>query len=157
MSDAQAPNFNIGQAAVRSGVSQKMVRHYEALGLLPGVRRTEAGYRLYGQREVRTLRFIRRARDLGFGMQEIAQLLELWQNRRRTSASVKRIADAHLADLNRRMAEMDEMRRTLQHLVDCCHGDQRPDCPILDDLESTPPTPTATHPPAPTPTRKRRG
>ena len=137
MTDSQAHTFTIGEAAARSGVSMKMVRHDEALGLLPGVRRTESGYRLYGPREVRTLRFIRRARDLGFGMQEIARLLELWHNRRRTSASVKRIATAHLADLNRRMAEMDEMRRTLQHLVDCCRGDQRPDCPILDDLESS--------------------
>lgn len=137
MTDSQAHTFTIGEAAARSGVSMKMVRHDEALGLLPGVRRTESGYRLYGPREVRTLRFIRRARDLGFGMQEIARLLELWHNRRRTSASVKRIATAHLADLNRRMAEMEEMRRTLQHLVDCCRGDQRPDCPILDDLESS--------------------
>ena len=137
MTDSQAHTFTIGEAAARSGVSMKMVRHDEALGLLPGVRRTESGYRLYGTREVRTLRFIRRARDLGFGMQEIARLLELWHNRRRTSASVKRIATAHLADLNRRMAEMEEMRRTLQHLVDCCRGDQRPDCPILDDLESS--------------------
>lgn len=137
MTDSQAHTFTIGEAAARSGVSMKMVRHDAALGLLPGVRRTESGCRLYGPREVRTLRFIRRARDLGFGMQEIARLLELWHNRRRTSASVKRIATAHLADLNRRMAEMDEIRRTLQHLVDCCRGDQRPDCPILDDLESS--------------------
>lgn len=132
MSDGAA--FNIGEAAARSGVSAKMARHYEALGLLPSVPRTEAGYRRYGDREVHTLRFIRRARDLGFSMVEIAELLALWQNRRRTSASVKRIALAHVADLDRRMAEMAAMRRTLHDLADCCHGDQRPDCPILDEL-----------------------
>ena len=126
--------LNIGEAAERSGVSAKMVRHYESLGLLPHVRRTEAGYRQYGETEVNTLRFIRRARDLGFSMAEIAELLRLWQNRRRSSAEVKRIAQAHVADLERRIAEMAAMKQTLQQLVSCCHGDQRPDCPILDDL-----------------------
>jgi len=128
--------FNIGEAAARSGVSAKMVRHYESLGLLPPVNRTESGYRQYGDKEVHTLRFIRRARDLGFSMAEIAELWRLWQDRRRTSASVKRIAQAHVANLDQRMAEMEQMRRTLQHLVDCCHGDHRPDCPILDELDS---------------------
>jgi len=126
--------LNIGEAATRSGVSAKMVRHYESLGLLPKVARTDSGYRQYGDKEVHTLRFIRRARDLGFSMVEIAHLLKLWQNRRRASADVKRIALAHVADLERRMAEMAEMKRTLQHLAACCHGDQRPDCPILDEL-----------------------
>lgn len=127
--------FNIGEAAARSGVSAKMVRHYESLGLLPPVQRTDSGYRQYGDKEVHTLRFIRRARDLGFSMAEIAELLKLWQDRRRTSASVKRIAQAHVAELDQRMAEMEQMRRTLQHLVHCCHGDDRPDCPILDELD----------------------
>jgi MerR family copper efflux transcriptional regulator len=127
--------FNIGEAATRSGVSAKMVRHYESLGLLPQVKRTESGYRLYGEKEVHTLRFIRRARDLGFSMAEIAELLKLWQDRRRASANVKRIATDHIADLDRRMAEMAQMRQTLQQLVDCCHGDHRPDCPILDGLD----------------------
>lgn len=127
--------FNIGEAAARSGVSAKMVRHYESLGLLPPVNRTESGYRQYGEKEVHTLRFIRRARDLGFSMAEIAELLKLWQDRRRTSASVKRIAQAHVANLDQRMAEMEQMRRSLQHLVECCHGDHRPDCPILDELD----------------------
>ncbi len=133
----EAP-FNIGEAATRSGVSAKMVRHYESLGLLPAVQRTEAGYRQYGEREVHTLRFIRRARDLGFSMAEIADLLKLWQNRRRSSADVRRIAQRHIADLEQRLAEMEQMRRTLQQLVGCCAGDERPDCPILDELEQGP-------------------
>ncbi len=131
---AVAEPFAIGEAAARSGVSVKMVRHYEALGLLPAVARTDAGYRMYTTREVHTLRFIRRARDLGFSMAEIAELLKLWQNRRRASADVKRIAMAHVADLDRRLAELTAMRRTLETLAACCHGDDRPDCPILDEL-----------------------
>ncbi len=111
-----------------------MVRHYESLGLLPTVARTEAGYRLYGDKEVHTLRFIRRARDLGFSMAEIAELLKLWQNSGRASADVKRIALRHVADLERRMAAMAEMRDSLKHLADCCQGDHRPDCPILEGL-----------------------
>src|SRR5215207_2116242 len=126
--------LNIGQAAARSGVSAKMVRHYESLGLLPAVHRTDAGYRQYGEKEVHTLRFIRRARDLGFSMAEIAELLKLWQNKRRASADVKRIALAHAADLHRRIEEMASMKRTLERLADCCHGDERPACPILDEL-----------------------
>jgi Cu(I)-responsive transcriptional regulator len=126
--------FNIGVAAERSGVSAKMVRHYESLGLLPAVVRTDAGYRQYGEREVHTLRFIRRARDLGFSMAEIEQLVKLWQNRRRSSADVKRIALAHVADLERRIDEMTAMKRTLKRLAASCHGDHRPDCPILDEL-----------------------
>jgi Cu(I)-responsive transcriptional regulator len=126
--------WNIGEAAARSGVSAKMARHYESLGLLPKVTRTEAGYRVYGEAEVHTLRFIRRARDLGFSIAEITELLKLWQNRRRASADVKRIATEHAADLARRIAEMQAMQRTLEHLASACHGDHRPDCPILDDL-----------------------
>lgn len=126
--------MNIGEAARRSGVSPKMVRHYESLGLLPDVPRTDAGYRQYTDREVHTLRFIRRARDLGFSMAEIGELLKLWQNQRRSSANVKKIAQQHLADIDARMAEMAAMRKTLQHLVHCCSGDERPDCPILEEL-----------------------
>ena len=126
--------MNIGQAAAQSGVSAKMVRHYESLGLLPEVARTQAGYRQYGPAEVHTLRFIRRGRELGFSMAEIAELLKLWQNRRRASADVKRIALSHVADLDRRIAEMTDMRRTLEALAHGCQGDERPDCPILDDL-----------------------
>lgn len=127
-------HLNIGQAAQRARVSAKMVRHYESLGLLPVVHRTEAGYRQYTEQQVHTLRFIKRARDLGFSMAEIAELLELWQDKRRPSSRVKQIAAVHVADLDQRIAELAAMRRTLQHLVDCCHGDHRPDCPILDEL-----------------------
>ncbi len=126
--------FNIGEAAARSGVSAKMIRHYESLSLLPKVGRTASGYRQYSAIEVHTLRFVRRARELGFSMVEIAALLKLWQNRRRASADVKRIALAHVADLDRRMGEMAAMKRTLEALAACCHGDDRPDCPILDEL-----------------------
>ncbi len=130
--------FNIGDAARQSGVSAKMVRHYESLGLLPSVDRTEAGYRQYTGKEVHTLKFIKRSRDLGFSMAEIAELLKLWQNRRRPSADVRKIALKHVQDLNQRMAEMEAMRKTLEHLVHCCQGDQRPDCPILDELGGAP-------------------
>ena len=126
--------LNIGQASARSGVSAKMIRHYESLGLLPVVRRTDAGYRQYGEREVHTLRFIHRARTLGFSMAEIAELLKLWQNKRRASADVKRIAMAHVADLEQRIAEMQSMKQTLTHLAHCCQGNSRPDCPILTGL-----------------------
>jgi MerR family copper efflux transcriptional regulator len=129
--------LNIGQAAALSGVSAKMVRHYESLGLLPEVGRTHAGYRQYGANEVHTLRFIRKARSLGFSMAEIAELLKLWQNRRRASADVKRIALAHVADLERRMAELQAMQRVLSQLAAHCHGDHRPECPILDELSTT--------------------
>ena len=132
---ATAPeSFNIGQAAQQAQVSAKMVRHYESLGLLPAIARTEAGYRQYTSKDVHTLRFIKRARSLGFSMPEIAELLALWHNTRRSSASVKRIAAAHVDDLAQRIAELAAMQRTLQKLVDCCHGDHRPDCPILEEL-----------------------
>ena len=126
--------MNIGEAAKQSAVTAKMIRHYESLGLLPPAPRTEAGYRVYDDASVHTLRFIRRARDLGFGMKEIASLLGLWRNRRRASGDVKRIAKAHAADLQRRIDEMQAMKRTLEHLAHCCQGDARPECPILDDL-----------------------
>jgi len=126
--------MNIGEASNRSAVSAKMIRHYESLGLLPKVTRSESGYRQYDEATVHTLRFIRRARDLGFGLDEIEALLGLWRNRRRSSADVKRIALDHAEDLQRRIDEMHAMQRTLQHLAHCCHGDGRPDCPILDDL-----------------------
>ena len=126
--------FNIGEVARRTGVSARMVRHYEGLGLLPKVARTDSGYRQYGETDAHTLRFIKRSRDLGFSMDEIAELVGLWHNRRRASASVKRIAQKHLSELEQRIADMQSMQRTLSQLVHCCHGDARPDCPILDDL-----------------------
>ena len=125
---------SIGVAAQRAGVSARMVRHYETLGLLPPVARTDSGYRQYTEADVHALRFIRRARDLGFSIAEIATLLGLWQDKARASSQVKRIAQAHIDDLATRIAAMQAMQRTLQSLVQCCHGDQRPDCPILDDL-----------------------
>ncbi len=126
--------MNIGQAAHASGVSAKMIRHYESLGLLPKIARTESGYRQYDTTAVHTLRFIRRSRDLGFGIEEIRTLLQLWRNRQRASSEVKRVALEHAADLQRRIEEMQAMKRTLEQLATHCHGDDRPDCPILDDL-----------------------
>jgi MerR family transcriptional regulator, copper efflux regulator len=125
---------NIGEAARLSGVSAKMVRHYEGLGLLPRVLRTEGGYRQYTEPEVHTLRFIKRARDLGFSMEEIGALVGLWQNRRRASASVRHIAHKHAEELAQRIAHLQQMQAALQHLIHCCHGDERPECPILEEL-----------------------
>ena len=124
----------IGEAARASGVSAKMVRHYESLGLLGEVARTDSGYRQYSAAEIHTLRFIKRARDLGFSMAEIAELVSLWHDRQRASADVKRIAQTHVAELEKRIQAMQDMRRTLQNLLHHCHGDERPDCPILDNL-----------------------
>ncbi|MBI5256930.1 MAG: Cu(I)-responsive transcriptional regulator [Burkholderiales bacterium] len=126
--------MNIGQAAQATGVSPKMIRHYESLGLLGGLARTESGYRQLDETALHALRFIRRARDLGFSIKEIETLLGLWRNKRRPSAEVKRVAMTHVADLQRRIEELQAMQRTLAHLAKGCHGDQRPDCPILDDL-----------------------
>ena len=126
--------LNIGEAAQASGVSAKMIRHYEDIGVLPRPPRTAAGYRLYRDADVHTLRFVQRARELGFSMKEIGALVGLWRNRRRSSADVHRVASRHLATLERKIEQMDAMRRTLRHLLHACHGDERPDCPILDDL-----------------------
>lgn len=134
----------IGMAAQRAGVSARMVRHYETLGLLAPVARTDSGYRQYTQADIHALRFIRRARDLGFSMPEIATLLGLWQDKARASSQVKQIAQAHINDLTTRIAHMQAMQRSLQALVQCCHGDQRPDCPILDDLAAAAPAPPST-------------
>lgn len=126
--------MNIGQTSRASGVSVKMIRHYEAIGLLPKVARTSANYRLYRDSDIHTLRFIRRARMLGFSMKDIQELVGLWQNRSRSSAAVKKIAGKHVAALQIRIAEMQGMVHTLEHLVRHCHGDHRPECPILEDL-----------------------
>jgi Cu(I)-responsive transcriptional regulator len=126
--------MNIGTAARASGVSAKMIRYYEEIGLLPQADRTAAGYRVYGPRELHTLRFIRRSRGLGFSMPQIATLLALWQDKGRSSAEVKAIAIDHVAELDAKIAELASIRDTLKQLAGCCHGDDRPDCPILDDL-----------------------
>ena len=134
-SDARrAGRVDIGAAALASGVSAKMIRHYEEIGLVPPAERTAAGYRTYGPSDVHRLRFVKRARDLGFNMAEIGQLLGLWNDRRRKSSEVKRLAMRHVAELERKIAELQSMRRTLVELAHHCHGDHRPDCPILDDL-----------------------
>ncbi|MFT3718476.1 Cu(I)-responsive transcriptional regulator [Pseudorhodoferax sp.] len=126
--------MNIGQAAKASGVSAKMIRHYESLGLFPEAARSEAGYRRYGDREIATLRFIRHSRDLGFSLAQIRDLLDLWRDRKRPSRQVKALAEAHLAELDAKLAELQAVKATLEHLVHCCHGDDRPDCPIIDTL-----------------------
>ena len=124
----------IGEAARASGISAKMVRHYESIGLIPPAERTPGGYRVYGRRDIETLRFIRRARDLGLSMQRIRLLVGLWQDRQRPSREVKKIALAHVAELQTKIGELSAMCATLEELARECHGDQRPDCPILRDL-----------------------
>ena len=124
----------IGRAAALSGVSAKMVRHYESLGLLAPVGRTDSGYRLYSAADVHTLRFIKRARDLGFSMPDIGELVGLWHDKGRASAQVKGIAQRHVQALRQRIEQLQAMERSLQHLTHGCQGNDRPDCPILDDL-----------------------
>ena len=128
--------MKIGEASKRSGISERMMRHYEKIGLVAAAARRDSGYRDYDERDVHTLRFIGRARDLGFGIEEIGQLLALWQDRSRSSADVKALALARAGELERKTKELDAMRRTLEALANACHGDERPDCPILDDLEA---------------------
>ncbi|MDX3924176.1 MAG: Cu(I)-responsive transcriptional regulator [Shinella sp.] len=128
--------MNIGEAARASGVSAKMIRHYEAIGLIEEAGRTGAGYRTYGSRDLNTLSFIRRSRDLGFSITQIRDLLALWQDRARASAEVKRIAEQHIDELQAKMRQLQEMVMTLEHLSAHCHGDARPDCPILERLAS---------------------
>ncbi|MBI3186779.1 MAG: Cu(I)-responsive transcriptional regulator [Gammaproteobacteria bacterium] len=135
--------MNIGEAARSSGVSAKMVRHYEEIGLIPAAQRTLAGYRVYSQNDVHTLRFIRQARNLGFSMVEIKKLLALWQDRKRPSRKVKELAEAHIRELDERITEMQDMKRTLETLVVNCHGDEHPECPILQGLETASPLPSA--------------
>jgi len=143
MTDQPMPNHSearrsgyvdIGAAARASGVSSKMIRHYEDIGLVPAVGRTSAGYRIYGAADVHRLRFVKRARALGFDIEEIGQLLALWNEPRRKSFEVKRLAMRHVAELERKISELEAMRRSLVDLAEHCHGDRRPECPILDDL-----------------------
>ncbi len=137
--------MNIGEAAAASGVSAKMIRYYESIGLIANVARSTSGYRVYSPDDVHTLRFIRRSRDLGFSVEQMGELLALWSDRSRASGDVKRIALDHVAELERKMRELRDMANTLRHLAENCHGDGRPHCPIIEDLsrghEPAPPKP----------------
>lgn len=132
--------FSIGRASEISGVTAKMIRHYESLGLIPKAARTQGDYRVYSLNDVHILRFVSRARGLGFSLDEIAGLLSLWRDQRRTSAAVKRLALKHVAELDAKIEELQAMRATLANLATHCHGDERPECPILDDLGRLPPS-----------------
>lgn len=140
-------NMNIGEAAKASGVSAKMIRHYESVGLFPEALRNEAGYRQYTAKEVGTLRFVRHSRDLGFSIEQIRELLGLWQDRKRPSRQVRALAQAHIEELDEKLKDLHAMKATLEHLVHCCRGDDRPDCPIIDTLahEETATAATAPH------------
>jgi Cu(I)-responsive transcriptional regulator len=131
--------MNIGTVAEQAGVPAKTIRYYEDIGLIRKAGRLPNGYRAYSEHEMRELNFIKRARDLGFSVEEVRDLLDLWRNRRRTSAAVKALVTRHLEVLEHKIAELDSMRRSLAHLAERCRGDERPDCPILDDLGSAQP------------------
>ena len=126
--------MNISQAAKASGLTPRMIRHYESIGLLPSAERSAAGYRRYNDRDLHTLRFIHRARTLGFSIEQIGHLLALWHNRERSSAEVKALVKEHLLELEEKIEGLQAMHDSLAHLADCCRGDSRPDCPILDNL-----------------------
>jgi MerR family transcriptional regulator, copper efflux regulator len=135
--------MNIGQAAGASGVTTKMIRHYESVGLFPHAARSEAGYRLYTEQEVHTLRFVRRARDLGFSIDQIRELLGLWNDRSRSSRQVKALASMHIDALEAKLQELQAMKSELEHLAHGCHGDDRPDCPIIETLADERPAESA--------------
>ncbi|TDR52073.1 MerR family copper efflux transcriptional regulator [Halomonas ventosae] len=126
--------MNIGEAARASGISGKMIRYYESIGLIAPVGRTDAGYRVFSDKDIHTLRFIFRARSLGFSVEQMSNLLALWHDRHRASSDVKAFALTHIEELNSKINKLQAMRETLEHLVKHCHGDERPDCPILGDL-----------------------
>jgi MerR family copper efflux transcriptional regulator len=126
--------MNIGQAADAAGVNAKMIRYYESIGLISAASRTGSGYRQYTDKDIRTLRFIRRSRDLGFSIVRIKTLLSLWEDRGRKSGDVKKLAGQYIAELDRDIEKLQSIRDQLQQLADCCHGDHRPDCPIIADL-----------------------
>ena len=128
--------LNIGEAAKSSGVTAKMIRHYEDIGLIPKAKRTYSGYRTYAESEIHTLRFIKQSRKLGFSIKQIGDLLALWQDRRRSSERVKSLALAHIKELDEKITELNAMKMTLEKLAKHCHGDHRPDCPIIDGLSS---------------------
>lgn len=126
--------MNIGQAAKASGVNAKLIRHYESIGIIPKASRTDAGYRVYSDTDINILSFVKHARSLGFSMKEIKKLVSLWRNKSRASSDVKSLAEKHIKEMERKVTELQEMIKTLQHLAKACHGDSRPDCPILDGL-----------------------
>lgn len=128
--------MNIGEVAKLSGVSSKMIRHYESIGLLANALRNESGYRVYSDNDIHTLRFIGTARSLGFSLEEIKQLLSLWQDKNRASADVKNLVLRHISDLDKKIAELTHMRTTLQTLANACGGNARPDCPILSGIST---------------------
>nr|WP_325262863.1 Cu(I)-responsive transcriptional regulator [uncultured Rhizobium sp.] len=130
--------MNIGEAAKASGVSAKMIRYYEQIKLISPAHRTESSYRTYSENDIHTLKFIRRARDLGFSVEQMKTLLTLWRDKSRSSADVKTIALEHVADLERKAAAIQAMSKTLKHLASNCHGDDRPECPIIDDIANAP-------------------
>ena len=126
--------MHIGTVAGRSGVPSKTIRYYESIGLIPRAPRSEGGYRRYSERDLHTLSFVQRARGLGFSVKEVSALLALWRDDRRASADVKALSERHVVDIDHKISELQAMRRTLVDLIERCHGDHRPDCPILDDL-----------------------
>ena len=148
--------LNIGEAARASGISAKMIRHYEEVGLIPPAARTEAGYRQYGEGDLHTLRFVRHARALGFSIAEIAELVGLWHDRKRPSRQVKALALAHIEDLDRKAQELLAMKAALEHLVGCCHGDDLPECPILESLARDAPVAASRSPARPAAPRSRK-
>jgi MerR family copper efflux transcriptional regulator len=127
-------SYNIGEAAKASGVSAKMIRHYESIGLIGAAVRTDSGYRVYKDSDVQMLQFIHRGRTMGFSLPQIGELLKLWQDKGRASADVRKLAQEHILELQKKIDEMEAMKRSLEKLAKTCHGDHRPDCPILDDL-----------------------
>ena len=130
--------MNIGEAASESGVNAKTIRYYESIGLIPPAIRAENGYRNYSPIDIETLKFIQHARRLGFSVKDVGGLLELWRDKSRTSADVKALALKHISEVEKRIAELQSIRKTLIDLTDRCHGDDRPECPILEDLASGP-------------------
>ena len=126
--------MNIGAIAKRTGLPAKTIRYYESIGLIPPALRSEGNYRTYSEQDLQTLKFVQRARGLGFSVKDVSRLLTLWQDRRRASAEVRRMAQDHVGEIDRKIEELKGMRRTLTHLIERCHGDSRPECPILDDL-----------------------
>lgn len=128
--------MNIGEAAKISGVNAKLIRHYESIGIIPKASRSDAGYRVYSETEVNILSFVKRSRNLGFSMKEIKKLVSLWRNKSRASSEVKNLATKHVDEMEKKILELQSMVKTLKHLAKTCHGDDRPDCPILNDLAS---------------------